>query len=384
MEIGTKVKKEAYIVDTAMVTGLGNSLDVNWEKLCLGESAMGLVEHFSTERLNFHKACCIGDLWNRDYSNRICELTKRALEQLSFVPRDTFVIWTGVKGNVEYIEKSFSNTVPTDDQLFLPFHYRRWVCQYLGLNNVGMEVNAACASSTVGLAIAGQLISQGEYSSVLVCGADIVSRFTFMGFSALRALSQTDCRPFDQDRDGLCLGDGASAILLVNDETAQQYGYKKLSRLTGWGIGNDANHITGPARDASGLISSIKTSLEMSELSPESIQAFCAHGTGTVYNDAMELTAVEEIFGKRRFPIFSVKGAIGHTLGAAGSIETAFCTRALQEKTIPPTVGLRVAESRAEGRVSPTSQAFEGDTILTTNSGFGGINAALILMQNTG
>jgi 3-oxoacyl-(acyl-carrier-protein) synthase len=117
----------------------------------------------------------------------------------------------------------------------------------------------------------------------------------------------------------------------------------------------------------------------MAGVRPDEVQAFCAHGTGTVFNDSMELAAVEAVFGERRFPVFSIKGAIGHTLGAAGGIDAAVCVNALAERQLPPTAGLESPEPRAEGRVSRYSQAFEGGNILTSNSGFGGINAALLV-----
>jgi 3-oxoacyl-[acyl-carrier-protein] synthase II len=114
-------------------------------------------------------------------------------------------------------------------------------------------------------------------------------------------------------------------------------------------------------------------------LKPDEVEAFCAHGTGTVFNDGMELAALETVFGGRRFPVFSVKGAIGHTLGAAGGIDAAICVQALAERRIPPTAGLETPAPGAVGRVSDRIQTFAGRNILTSNSGFGGVNAALLL-----
>ena len=244
-----------------------------------------------------------------------------------------------------------------------------------------MELNAACASSTAALALGAEMIRQGEARAVLVCAADVVSRFTFTGFCALRALTPAVCRPFDLRRDGLCLGDGAGALLLADEKTAAQSGRPPRARLAGWAIGNDATHITAPARDGCGLTAAIRRALEVAGLTPDEIQAFCAHGTGTVYNDAMELTALENVFGARRFPVFSIKGALGHTLGAAGVIEAALCAEALRTRTAPPTAGCAQPEPRAAGRVADREQAFAGQTILTANSGFGGVNAALIFTE---
>ena len=214
---------------------------------------------------------------------------------------------------------------------------------------------------------------------VLVCAADVVTRFTFTGFGAVKGLSATACRPFDVDRDGLILGDGAAMILLANGHAAHEYGLTPRARLAGWGLSNDANHITGPARDGRGLVAALRLALSRAELTPDRLEAWCAHGTGTSFNDAMELTALEKVFGDRRFPVFSVKGAIGHTLAAAGALEVALCVEALSRRAVPATAAVATPEPRAAGRVMCASQPFEGRNIMTTNSGFGGVNAALIL-----
>jgi 3-oxoacyl-[acyl-carrier-protein] synthase II len=284
------------------------------------------------------------------------------------------VVWTGIKGNAEYIEADQNLKMP-----FLPEHYHRWVAERLGIGPLGFDINAACASSTVGMAIGAQKIGRGEYGSVLICAADVVSRFVFTGFSVMKALTPTMCRPFDKIRDGMCIGDGAAAILLADAKTARKHKLDKCAQLSGWGISNDANHITGPSRDGAGLVAAIETALGMAGLSPDDTQAFCAHGTGTVFNDRTELEAIETVFGDRRFPVFSIKGAVGHTLGAAGAIDAAICAHALAHKLVPPTAGVETPEPKAAGRVSNRAQAFEGRNILTSNSGFGGVNAALVL-----
>lgn len=367
---------EVFVADASVVSAMGNALDEMWPKLCSGSSAIKPIDRFKTDRLDYHEGACVEGLTPEAGKNMICDLMSGALDRIKPLPHETFIIWTGIKGDVQFIENRAGGRAGTT--LYLAKHYREWVCDYLGVPDKGIEVNAACASSTVGLAIGAQMISEERCSSVLVCGADIVSRFIFTGFSSLRGLSPTKCRPFDRDRDGLCLGEGAAAILLVNRDEAKRLNLQPLARLTGWGISNDANHITGPAKDGRGLINAIRSALKQSGLVPDEVEAFCAHGTGTSYNDAMELTAIESVFGHRRFPLFSIKGALGHTLGAAGAIEAAISVRSLVEKKAPPTAGLITPEERAEGRASGKEQAFPGNNILTSNSGFGGCNAALI------
>ena len=373
---------EVFITFAAAATALGNlelgqTDDQLWKDLLNSQSGIQTVTRFDTSELDFHEAACINDLDPSDQSNRICKMLPRTFTGLPQLPPETLPIWAGIKGNTDYIEQRARGITATD--IYLPAHYRQWIKSELGLSEDGFDINAACASSTVALACAAQLISSGSKHSVLVCAADIVSHFTFTGFASLKALTPQKCRPFDAERDGLCLGDGAVTMLLTSAEMTRKLNLQPLARLSGWGIANDANHITGPARDARGLIQAIRSALDESNLQPSALQAFCAHGTGTPYNDAMELTAVESIFGKTRFPVFSVKGAIGHTLGPAGAIEAIIASKALQEKITPPTVGLNKPEERGTGRCLATSQTFSGDNILTTNSGFGGCNAALIL-----
>lgn len=369
---------EVFIMDAAIVTALGGSVDATWAALRAGDSAVRPITRFQTGRLEFHDGACVGDL-ARNGENIVCALMAKALEHLKPISPDTRVIWTGIKGDAQHVESRAGGGEGTE--MYLPHHYRHWVSRRLGLSDGGWEVNAACTSSTVGMAIGAQMIADGECSSILVCGADTVSRFTFTGFSALRGLSAATCRPFDLARDGLCLGDGAAAVLLAGPQTAGRMGGQPLARLTGWGIANDANHITGPAKNGSGLISAIRSALGQARISPGAVEAFCPHGTGTPYNDAMELTAIESVFGSRRFPVFSVKGSIGHTLGAAGAVEAAIAIRAMNEGIAPPTVGLINPEERAVGRACGAEQPLPGNNILKSNSGFGGCNAALMFQR---
>ena len=216
---------------------------------------------------------------------------------------------------------------------------------------------------------------------MLVVCLDLVSEFVFSGFSALQALSPSVCRPFDRNRDGLTLGEGGAALLLMSRERAAREGRPELGIVAGWGAANDATHITAPARDGCGLIQSVRQALGRAGIEPEQIAAISAHGTATPYNDQMELTAFRALFGERSLPVHSVKGSIGHTLGAAGGIEVALGLRCLEAGTMPPTVGLLEVEEAGAGLVSNRQQPILGNYLLSTNSGFGGVNAALILRR---
>ena len=251
----------------------------------------------------------------------------------------------------------------------------------LGLAGTAVNISAAFASGTIALARAAMMIASGRADAVLVCAADLVSEFVFTGFSSLGALSHAPCTPFDRNRRGLSLGEGAAAPLLMSSERAMRDQRDCLAKVVGWGAAADATHITAPARDAAGLVASILQALAAAGLAAEEICAVSAHGTGTVYNDMMELTAIDRVFGERRVAVNSVKGAIGHTLGAAGAIEAVLGVLSLSRGILLPTAGFRDPERGAAGRVSPQPRALKGDVLLTTNSGFGGINAALLICK---
>ncbi len=370
---------EVFLLGGAAESALGSYEGSLFGALRAGRTGAAPVSRFDVSRLRSRTSACIavppGE--RRAGENLTQSLLRRILPRFAAFPPVQTIIWAGVKGNAEFIESGAGKDSPFP---FLPRHYSLWNRQQLGWPRAELlEVGAACASSTVGLALGADLIAAGRSASVLVIAADIVSRFSFAGFYALGAMTAGVCRPFDTARDGLILGDGAAGVLLAGTAYARSSGVAPPARLSGWGIANDANHITAPARDGRGLIAAVRAALKQAGRGAEGIGAYCAHGTGTVYNDAMELTAMEALFGDRRFPVFSVKGALGHTLGAAGGIETLICVRALAEGAVPPTAGFLSPEPRALGRFSGAEQKLGGGAILKTNSGFGGINAALVL-----
>jgi 3-oxoacyl-[acyl-carrier-protein] synthase II len=378
---------EVYLLDGAAETALSSRETGLFPALLANTKPSGTVTRFDTSKIPFHAAACIefGTGERREAENLTQTLLRRVLPRFRRFPDVRTIIWAGVKGNAEFIEQGGWTSEPGRGFPHLPRHYTSWIRDQLGFREAKLiEVQAACASSAVGLAVAADLIVSGISPSVLVIAADIVSRFSFMGFGALNALTADVCRPFDIRRNGLLLGDGAGAVLLGGEDYVSVTGLTPRARLSGWGVASDAFHITAPAPDGRGLVSAIRRALEKARSEPRDIAAFCAHGTGTVYNDAMELRAIDTVFGRRPFPVFSVKGAVGHTLGAAGAIEALLCADALDEGVVPPTTGCEQPEARGVGRISEERQEFDGRRVMTTNSGFGGINAALIFEKADG
>jgi len=362
------------------VTPLGDSLAATWQQLMAGRSAIAPVTRFDCSRYHAGIAAVIPDLVAPQGESLCTPLLERLLAGFPAVPADARLLLATTKGPIDLLERR-QRAAQLPDRQVLAEALLEALRRRFDLAAGGLNVNAACASSTIALARAGALIAAGRAECVLVVCLDLVSEFVLAGFSALKGLSTTPSRPFDRERDGLSLGEGAAALLLMSEARARREGRPVLGRLRGWGVANDANHITAPARDGSGLIAAVGQALQRAGLERDAVAAISAHGTGTVYNDAMELTAFASLFGARPLPLNSIKGALGHTLGAAGGIEAALALPALDAQCLPPTVGLVEVEAGTPQRVSAVPQAFAGEVLLSTNSGFGGINAALLLAR---
>ena len=237
----------------------------------------------------------------------------------------------------------------------------------------------ACVSGLVAIQQGVRLIQRGEAEAVYVVGVDCLSEFVVAGFTALKALDPAGCRPFDAGRCGLSPGEAGAAILLARADLVSE----PAIRVAGFGSSNDANHLTGPSRDGSGLALAIRTAMKSAGLEAPLIDYVHAHGTGTSYNDAMESLALASIFGGNCPPVSGSKGMLGHTLGAAGVLETICCVLAMQESFVPGTPRLSAAaEGMPASLLQETRNVPKLTHVLKLNTGFGGMNCALIL-QNT-
>jgi len=287
-------------------------------------------------------------------------LARQVMDELNCEDLDGFVLAT--------TKADLSGIVGPGDGLGNPYRLAR---RLSGVARVA-AVSCACASGLSGLALAGRWIATGAASRVLVVGVDTLSAFVLRGFSSLLALSPGACRPYDQDREGLSLGEAAGAILLTADET--------LVELAGWGETNDANHITGPSRDGAGLCRAAQRALWRGGLDPDDVDYIHTHGTGTPFNDAMEGEALLKLFdGRDTPPVSGTKAQTGHTLGAAGVIESIVAIEALRRATAPANVGLVETDLDARVRLVREPLALpRAHVALKLSAGFGGINAAVV------
>jgi len=364
-----------------LVTAYGGDALFCWEGILSSQSAIKRIERFSTDSFQSKNAATVAGLKYLGEDSLIMQMFLPILKRnKALIPFDALLILATTTGEIDILEKQVLEGVGDAKESRLSFLLEK-IKALTGINGEGEIISSACASSSAALGFASSLIQSGKHDCVLVVAADAVTEFVFSGFSSLMALDPDTAKPFDKNRAGLSLGEGAGFILLMSQARAQQEGRTILGEIAGWAVAGDANHMTGPSRDGSGLRRAIEQALVVAGITSDEVGAISSHGTGTVYNDSMEMKAYKSIFVKNSVPLYSIKGALGHTMGAAGLIETVIALRVLREKTIPATVGLRDVDPEACEWAVRYNRPLEKGIILLNNSGFGGVNAALVLKQ---
>jgi len=257
------------------------------------------------------------------------------------------------------------------------------VMDALGFRGPVNIIGNACASGANAVGHAWELLRRGHAQRVLTGGYDALSELVFAGFDSLQALSPTRCRPFDANRDGLALGEGAAVLTLETLEHARSRKAEILGEIVGYGATTDAHHLTQPHPQGDAAYASMRTACESAGLTPEQIDYINAHGTGTPLNDSAEATAINRWAGPRAatLPVSSTKSSIGHLLGGAGAVEIVVCLMALREQFLPPTSSLEKLDPLCSFPVVNRPTQARVEYALTNSFGFGGANASLILRR---
>jgi 3-oxoacyl-(acyl-carrier-protein) synthase len=253
------------------------------------------------------------------------------------------------------------------------------LAQYFHLNGPTLGFMTACSSGANAIGLAAARVASGQCEVMLAGGADSLSRIAVYGFHSLQVVSPDGPRPFDAERKGMCVGEGAGFVVLESLAHAQARGVAPLAMLTGYGHSCDAHHLTAPHPEGTGAIAAMRGALQQAGIGPAQVGYVNAHGTATLDNDRTETRAVASVFGEGAVPISSVKRFFGHTLAAAGAIEAVVCVRALQTRTLPPNLGLR--QALGDARLDLVTVARKPDVlkhVLSNSFGFGGNNAALV------
>jgi 3-oxoacyl-[acyl-carrier-protein] synthase II len=257
------------------------------------------------------------------------------------------------------------------------------VAQGLGLFGPRETVSTACSSSALAIAMAGDAIRRGDTQVAIALGTDGLCRLTYAGFDALQALDPEPCRPFDAERRGLSLGEGAGALVLESVDHARARGVRPRALLLGHATTSDAHHVTAPHPEGAGARAALDDALAAADVRPALVDYVNAHGSGTRQNDAVEVGVLRAVFGERlvQIPVSSSKSQLGHCLGAAGALEAVVTVLALDEGIVPATVTLgRPDPEWADLDLVPRAgRRARLDVAVTSSYGFGGHNVSLVL-----
>jgi 3-oxoacyl-[acyl-carrier-protein] synthase II len=257
------------------------------------------------------------------------------------------------------------------------------IAQYFQISGPNSTLVTACAAGGNSLGISMDWIRSGRAVSMVAGGVDPFSAISLSGFTVLKSLSSGCTQPFDADREGLSLGEAAAVLVLEEYEHAAQRGAAIYAEILGYGISNDAYHITSPDPKGDGALRSMQIALADAGIKPEAVDYINAHGTGTPYNDKMELLAIERLFGERakQIPISSSKSQLGHTLGTAGSIEAIVSIMGLKYGFVPATINMKTAMDARYNFVSNELQQKEYNITLSNSFAFAGNTASVVFKR---
>ncbi len=371
-----KQKKDVFFIADSIYTPLGKNATDNFQALCAGQS--GVARHEDVNRSPapffaslFHHYNDISVPGFTPFESLLLHTSRDVIRQANVPvrdPRTGFIVST-TKGNISLLEDG----AEADDPRLSLSHSAAAVARELGFVTTPVVVSHACISGLVAMITAMRQIEAGLYDQVVVAGADLITRFILSGFQSFQAVADEPCKPFDANRKGINLGEGAAAIVLSRfrpEGTA--------IRLSGGSVSNDANHISGPSRTGEELYLAVRRAIEEAGIEAADIDMISAHGTATRYNDDMESKAIK-LAELQHVPVNSLKGYYGHTLGAAGLIETVVSLHSMKNGQMIPTRGFEQPGTSENIHVCSTLQPGIFETCLKTASGFGGCNAAIIL-----
>jgi len=382
------------IAAAGAVTPIGPDLEAFWSGLVTGVSGISQIERFDVSDLKVQRAGEVKKLgrikdWCGVPDCRATRLLVAAADDLCAqtalrpLPVDAarigVVVGTAL-GGVEEGERALAGDRPSrrfPDALYDgPGHdLARW----LGARGPVITVSTACASGSTALAVGADLLRRDEADLVVAGGYDALCRFVLRGFNALRSLTRDEVRPFDRRRTGLLLGEAGALALLVRERDLRG---PRLGTLLGYGSASDGFHIAAPEPEGRGLERAVRAALADAGLSPRDVDFVSAHGTATLLNDRIETAALKRALGTRAYevPVNSIKGGLGHTMGAAAALEAFMCLLAAQRGLIPPTLHLEEPDPECDldyvpGRARPGRPRI----MLSTSMGFGGCNGAVVL-----
>ncbi|MGO4929043.1 beta-ketoacyl-ACP synthase II [Fundicoccus sp. Sow4_D5] len=402
--------KRVVITGIGTVSPIGNNTDVFWKNLKEGNTGVAPITRFDASQTGITVAAEVKEFdptftMDRKEYRRMDLFSQYGIaasveahamsgyDIASNAHRVGVLVSSGIGGLVEIengIRKMIAKGPKRVPPLFVPLTIGNMgagnISMKLGAKGISLDIVTACASATNSIGEAFLKIQAGLLDAALAGGAEgTINEIGIAGFAALTALStnedpNTASRPFDRDRDGFVMGEGAGVVFMESLESAQARGAKILAEVVGYGANSDAYHMTAPSPDGSGAGEAMKSAMSMAGIEPEQVDYINAHGTSTPTNDSGETVAIKYALGEHahKVAISSSKGHFGHLLGAAGGVEAIACVKALQEGFVPATLGLQNADPECDLDYVPGEGRKQALNYVLSNSlGFGGHNAVL-------
>ena len=410
-------KRRVVVTGMGMLSPLGNSVAESWQGLLAGKSGIGMIERFDTENFSVKIG---GELKGLDIEQYIDKKEARRMDpfmQYGFIAavqavedagltdlsetektRVGIAIGSGIGGieTIENVRETYSKSGPRRvSPFFVPSAIINMISGNVairyGFKGPNIAIVTACTTGAHNIGYAARTIAYGDADVMLCGGAEMATTpCAIAGFSNSKALSSRNdapeqaSRPWDEGRDGFVLSDGAGVLTLEEYEHAKARGAKIYAELSGFGMSDDAYHITAPLEDGSGAQASMENSLKDAGLNPEDIDYINAHGTSTPLGDVAECKAIKSVFKDHcdDLLVSSSKSATGHLLGAAGAIEAIFAVRAIQDQVAPPTINFESPSPECDLDFVPnTKREAEISHVLSNSFGFGGTNGTLVFSK---
>ncbi|MDP2379954.1 MAG: beta-ketoacyl-ACP synthase II [Pseudohongiella sp.] len=409
--------RRVVITGLGMVSPLGNDVRTSWNALKEAKSGINILEQFDTSAFSTRFGGSIKNFDSEPYmpakdAKRMdvfilygVAAGAQAMQDAGLDSENAFdptrfgaAIGSGI-GGITSIENNSELIRASGPRKVSPFFVPGSIINMLGgtlsirynLQGPNIAVTTACTTGTHNIGLAAQMIAMGQADLMLAGGAEMAtSPVGLGGFCAARALStrnddpQAASRPWDKDRDGFVLSDGAGIMVLEEYEHARQRGAKIYAELAGFGMSADAFHMTSPSENGRGAAACMKNALLSAGLSPTDIHYINAHGTSTIAGDIAETQAIKTVFGDYayRLPVSSTKSMLGHLLGAAGAVEAIVCVLSLHDQVITPTINLNEPDAQCDLDYVPgVSRDAQLTAVLSNSFGFGGTNGSLIFKR---
>jgi 3-oxoacyl-[acyl-carrier-protein] synthase II len=382
------MNSDAAVVVTGvgMVTPLGDGAEHTWRSLLEGRTALRPWSDLETEgfRVSVAARVDLGAIDER-WRGRVLALqaAREALADAGVqTGRGTPGRRTGIYIGTTMGESAQYERAAAGDPFELSAASGHGIAAHLarelGARGPVEAYGTACAAGNYAIGAALQDLRSGEVDVAVAGGVEPFSRIAMLGFSRARAMSATRCRPFDRDRSGMQLGEGAAMLIMERGQEAGRRGARSRARVAALGLSCDAGHPTAPSADGSGLSAAMRDALEQAGTDAADVGWICAHGSGTRVSDAAEARAIRDVFGSAP-TVSGLKGSLGHSMGAATAMEAALSVLSLERGVIPPTVGLQHLDPELGLDVVGRPRSTEADWVVSCGFAFGGLNSALLL-----